>query len=135
MNRPGFVPDSRRQLDIAFANLRRAAKAGVKIALGSDSGGAGGFHGPTTIREMELLAEAGLSPMDVIVAATRHAAEAIGQGQSLGTVEVGKTGDLIIVDGDPLRDISAVRNVVLVIKEGQAIDPVKLEFETRPPKQ
>jgi imidazolonepropionase-like amidohydrolase len=119
----GVTEDARRILEITMANVRRANKAGVTIVMGTDSGGAGGLHGACVPREMELLNEAGLTPMQVIVAATRSAAEVIGQGGALGTLEAGKLADAIVVDGDPLRDISQVRRIYRVIKDGVVYDP------------
>ena len=66
--------------------------------------------------------------MQVIVAATRNGAEVIGQGQNLGTLEVGKLADIIVVSGDPLADLSTLGNVELVILNGNIIEPGKLEF-------
>jgi imidazolonepropionase-like amidohydrolase len=77
-------------------------------------------------RELELLNEAGLTAMEAIVAGTKTAAGAIGQGDRLGTVEHGKLADMIVIDGDPLRDISNVRKVALVIKDGAVFDPAEI---------
>jgi imidazolonepropionase-like amidohydrolase len=124
---PGVSEDARRILEITRANVRRANKAGVTIAMGTDSGGAGGLHGACVPREMELLNEAGLTPMEVIVAATKNAAELIGQGGSLGTLEAGKLADAIVLEGDPLRDISNVRRIHRVIKDGVVYDPGEID--------
>lgn len=70
-------------------------------------------------REMELLLAAGLTPMEVIEASTRHSASICGQGSELGTLEPGKLADVIVVDGDPLEDIHAMSQMVLVIKNGE----------------
>jgi len=119
----GITEDARRILEITMANVRRANKAGVTIVMGTDSGGPGGLHGAGVPRELELLNEAGLSPMQVIVAATKNAAEAMGQGILLGTLEPQKLADAIVVDGDPLRDIANVRRLKMVIKNGVVYDP------------
>jgi imidazolonepropionase-like amidohydrolase len=129
---PGLVNDERRSLEISMANLRTAVKANVKIAMGTDSGNAGLLHGATVVRELELMNEAGMSPMQTIVAATRTGAEVIGQGQRLGTLEPGKVGDLIVVAGDPLQDVSAIANVELVVKNGSMLDPKQLRYKDVP---
>ncbi len=67
--------------------------------------------------------------MDVLVAATRNAAKAIGQSERLGTVEAGKLADLIVVDGDPLRDLARMAHLELVVKNGVPIDPRTIRFE------
>lgn len=129
MNKPGYVDDARRSLKISMANLRRAVRAGVKIAMGTDAGNAGAIHGALVPREMELMVASGMTPMQVITAATKNAAEAIGQEKQLGTIEPGKLADLLVIDGDPLRDISAVRKVSLVVKAGKVFEPGAIKFE------
>ncbi|MBI4513917.1 MAG: amidohydrolase family protein [Gemmatimonadetes bacterium] len=102
----------------AMANARRAHEAGVTIAVGTDAGNPGTFHGPSIYREMELLQEAGLAPMDVLVAATRNAARAMGRGGEIGTIESGKRADFVILDADPIADIRNVRRVHSVVRGG-----------------
>ena len=129
-NVPGLANDRKRSLEIAMANLGKALRAGVRIAMGSDAGNAGMPHGATVLRELQLMNEAGMTPMQVITAATRNGAEVIGQGQNLGTLEVGKLADIIVVNGDPLTDLSALGNVELVVKNGKIINPDELEFKS-----
>lgn len=105
--------------------LMHAAK--VPIVMGSDSGNwpmiPYEFHGPTSLREIELLGEAGLKPYEALAAATRVAAAMLGQEDEIGTVEVGKRGDLVVVRGDPLRDLRALRNVQWTIRNGVSRTP------------
>ena len=103
-----------------MANTLAMHKAGVKIAVGTDAGGPVGynFQGYNTVREMELLVDAGLSPMEVLVAATRTGAELIGVADRLGTLAPGKLADLLILDADPLSDIRNVRRVRTVVLGG-----------------
>lgn len=105
--------------------LMHAAK--VPIVMGSDSGNwpiiPYEFHGPTSLREIELLAEAGLKPDEVLGAATRVAAAMLGKGQDIGTIEVGKRADLVIVRGDPLHDLGALRNIQWTIRNGVSRTP------------
>ena len=126
---PGLVNDRKRSLDISMANLDSALTAGVTVAMGSDAGNAGMPHGATVLRELQLMHQAGMTPMQVLTAATRNGATVIGQEQRLGTLEVGKLADLIVVDGDPLADLSALGNVELVVLNGKIIYPNKLEFK------
>lgn len=105
------------------ANLRRAAAAGVTIAAGSDAGNIGTLHGPALHRELELMVEAGLTPHQVLTAATRGGAEAMGRSADLGTVEEGKLADLVILDADPLADIRNTRAIHRVLKGGKLFDP------------
>lgn len=101
----------------AMQSFTRAYKAGVKVAFGSDSGV--GRHGDN-LRELLLLAEAGLTPQEVIVAATMGSAENLGMTDTLGSITVGKHADLIALRGDPLVSIEAVLDVSFVMKDGRA---------------
>lgn len=109
------------------AAVRRLAAAGVQIVVGSDSGNwpidPYHFHGPSSLREMELLGEAGFPPLDVIAAATRVPARMLGLEHELGTVEVGKRADLVIVRKDPLRSLRALRTIRWTVHAGVARTP------------
>jgi imidazolonepropionase-like amidohydrolase len=120
---------SRRHFEIARANLKRAVAAGVRIAMGTGAGNPGVMHGASAPREIELMTRAGMTPMQAIVAATATAAEIIGQASKLGTLEAGKLADMIVVDGDPLKDISAIRKIALVVRGGYAFDPAGLRID------
>lgn len=99
-------------------SFARAAEAGVKIAMGSDSFGRD--QGDNLV-ELELMVNAGLSPMDAIKAATSGAAELLGEEGRLGTVARGKTADLLLVDGNPLSDITVLQDrerLKLIMKDG-----------------
>ena len=83
---------------------------------------AGGFVHGDNAREVELLVERGMSPMQAIQAATGWAAECVGLDQEIGTIEKGKLADLLVLDGDPLSDMTIVRDqdrMMLVMKGGQ----------------
>jgi imidazolonepropionase-like amidohydrolase len=94
-----------------------AVRSGMKIAAGTDAGTPFNPHGelPT---ELELMVEFGLSPAEALVAATRNAAENVDLLHEVGTIEVGKLADLVLLAADPTKDISATRQVVMVVKEG-----------------
>ncbi len=92
-------------INMAIANLLRFYKAGGKVALGTDFAGYSiSFDTGFPITEVNLMRQAGMSPMDIIVAGTKNAAEVCGIGDTLGTVEVGKIADLFVVNGDPLAE-------------------------------
>ena len=94
-----------------------AVKSGMKIAAGTDAGTP--FNPHTYLaQELALMVEYGLRPMDAIVAATSSAAENLGLAPQVGTLDVGRLADLIVVDGDPVADISAVGRVRFVMKDG-----------------
>jgi imidazolonepropionase-like amidohydrolase len=98
--------------------VARALAAGVKVVAGTDAGG----HGhPANAGELPLLVAAGLTPMQALQAATGWAAECLGLEGELGTVEKGKRADLVVVDGDPLRDMGLLKDLArisLVVKDG-----------------
>ncbi|HET9623945.1 MAG TPA: amidohydrolase family protein [Kofleriaceae bacterium] len=97
-------------------------KAGVTIVAGTDQTVPGhSLHG-----EIELYVEAGFTPLEALQAATIVPARAMKRDRELGTVEVGKRADFLLVDGDPLADIRALRKLKLVVAEGKAYDPAKL---------
>jgi len=114
-----------------LANASKAVKtmydSGIPIVVGTDASSwplfLNFFHGPSTIREMELLGEAGMPPMDVISSATRIPSEMMGLEKLIGTIEVGKRADLIIVRDDPLKDLSAFKSLLWTIKDGEARTP------------
>ena len=98
--------------------MAKAAEAGVKLLIGSDSMPIGemGFL------EMEQFVISGVSEMDTILAATRNAAEVQGLLDVLGTVEEGKLADLVVVGDNPLENISNIRKTVMVLKGGVVVD-------------
>jgi imidazolonepropionase-like amidohydrolase len=103
------------------ATIRAAKKAGVKIAMGTDSGSPFNYHAKCQPRELELMARRGLTEMECIVASTKTAAECCGIGDTTGTLESGKMADLIIVEGNPLQEIKVFQDksrIKTVMKEG-----------------
>ncbi|MGH7779206.1 MAG: amidohydrolase family protein [Candidatus Binataceae bacterium] len=105
---------------VRYANLKRIAGAGVRVALGTDSFCGFGKFGENTIIEAERSVAAGIEPRRVLKMATKEAAEHLGT-DDFGTIAPGKLADLILVDGDPATDISALRDVLIVIKDGKIL--------------
>lgn len=95
-----------------------AVRSGVRIAAGTDAGTPFNPHEALAV-EVGLMVEYGLRPIDALLAATKHAAENLGIDHLVGTVEVGKAGDVVIVAGDPLSDVRALSAVRLVAKDGR----------------
>jgi imidazolonepropionase-like amidohydrolase len=92
---------------------------GIPIVAGTDMG----FPGYSVARELELYVEAGLTPLQAIQTATITPARVMKMDQQTGSIRVGKQADLVIIDGDPLSNIRDIRNVSMVIKQGQQYDP------------
>jgi imidazolonepropionase-like amidohydrolase len=103
---------------IGADNLKRVAAAGVPIAMGTDAGNPLTLHGPSVYAEMEAMQAAGLTPMQVLVAATRGSALAMGRQADLGTVEKGKAADLLVLAADPAADIANLRKLRYVVRGG-----------------
>ncbi len=110
----------------AQANLRRFIQLGGTVALGDDYAGLppsrnAHFELGMPMPEIQWMAQAGMTPLQIVVAATRNAAQVCGLGSELGTLEPGKTADVLVVNGDPLADLTRLENVRLVIHRGVMI--------------
>jgi imidazolonepropionase-like amidohydrolase len=104
--------------DVQRRNFKRALELGVKIAMGTDAGALG--HAQNT-RELVYMVQAGMTPMQSIVASTKMGGQLLGMGDELGTLESGRLADLLLLDGDPLADIGVAADperVKLVMKDG-----------------
>ena len=105
-----------------WAAFKSCIEAGVKIAMGTDMMPAESLAGTTaTVREMELMQEAGMPSREVLSAATWDAATMLGVQDRLGAVQAGMLADLIAMDGDPAADISSLRDIRLVMKDGLVV--------------
>ncbi len=98
--------------------FRRAVAAGVKVAMGTDSGVT--LHG-RNLEELQLMVEGGMTPIQALVATTRSAAELMGLDGELGTLEDGKRADLVIVDGDPLELADLSSRIAAVYQDGRQV--------------
>lgn len=117
------------RLRSAVAAIRELHAAGVPIVLGTDAGTwpfiQGQFHGWSAIRELELLGEAGLSPAEAIAAGTSVSARMLGLEHEIGTIEVGKAADLVVLRADPRAGLSAFREIAWSIRAGEARTPAE----------
>jgi imidazolonepropionase-like amidohydrolase len=100
---------------------RLAPAARARVVAGSDTPNPYVVPGISLHRELELLVDSGFSPMEALLAATRTAADFLGQGGALGTVEPGKAADLVVLARDPLGAITATRDVEVVIRAGRVV--------------
>jgi imidazolonepropionase-like amidohydrolase len=106
----------------AVANLKRYVAAGGKVALGTDYAGYSAvFDLGMPVTEIDLMQQAGMTPMQIVVAGTRNAAAVCNLEDELGTLQAGKIADVLVVNGNPLADMHALSQVRLVIHNGQLI--------------
>ncbi|HKV59622.1 MAG TPA: amidohydrolase family protein [Ktedonobacteraceae bacterium] len=121
---PAFMAEKdQRLLEAHHRSVRMALETGVPIAMGTDAGVPFVKHGDNAI-ELPLMVDAGLTPMQAITASTSNAARALGLANEIGTIEVGKRADLLILDGDPLQDIGIVTRkecIRIVVQDGVAV--------------
>src|SRR5205809_662962 len=110
-----------RAMELAFF------RAGGLLLAGTDpTGGGGVIPGYSDQREVELLVESGLTPLEAIKVCTLNGATYLGRADRIGSLGVGKQADLVVIDGDPAATISDIRHVTLVFKQGVGYDPSKL---------
>ena len=117
------IPDAarRKAVEVAEAHadsFRRAVAAGVKVAMGTDSGITP--HG-RNLAELELMAKGGMTPAQVLAATTSAAAELLGLSGELGTLEPGKRADVVVVDGDPFELATLGDRIAAVVKDGRLV--------------
>jgi imidazolonepropionase-like amidohydrolase len=98
-------------LEIAKRNLKTLSDAGVRIGMGTDTGPAGRWQGFFEHLELEMMVDAGMTPMQVIVAATGAAAECHGKSGQIGTIQPGAAADLLVLNANPLDDIRNTRQI------------------------
>jgi imidazolonepropionase-like amidohydrolase len=108
-------------LKTAQRNLKKLADAGVKYGFGTDTGPPARFTGYFEHLEMELMVEAGLTPMQVIQAASKNSAEFLGQSKDLGTIEAGHWADLIVLGKNPVENIKNTRTIEQVFIAGNRV--------------
>ncbi|MDH4258762.1 MAG: amidohydrolase family protein [Gammaproteobacteria bacterium] len=108
---------------VGMQNLRKLLDAGITIVMGTDAGNIGTLHGPSILREMRLMQESGLTPLQVLRSATTDGAKALGMEKNLGVIEAGRLADLVILDADPLADTGNLGRIYRVIKDGKIYDP------------
>jgi imidazolonepropionase-like amidohydrolase len=118
----------KRELDVAGKALSKAYREGIKIMAGTDSGQTSVPYGEWHARELEHLKNyLGMSSMDAVIAGTRNGAFAMGMEDDVGTLEVGKFADILVVDGDPLQDITVLQDkarLKIIMKGGEVVDTV-----------
>jgi imidazolonepropionase-like amidohydrolase len=118
---PDRTAGAARRLGCLKPFVARLQRAGGQVVAGSDTSNPYVIPGASLHRELELLVEAGLSSREALAAATRTAAAFLGQAHALGTLEVGKTADLVVLGADPLVSITALRQIEVVVRDGRVV--------------
>jgi imidazolonepropionase-like amidohydrolase len=107
---------------VAIDNLKRALQHGVLLVTGSDAGNYLVIHGPTVQHELQLWVQAGIPPAVALEAATFNAARLLRAEKRIGSLQAGNDADLLVVDGNPLDDITATERISLVVLKGERVD-------------
>jgi imidazolonepropionase-like amidohydrolase len=115
-----------RVMSVMQKNLKAMQDGGAIVAAGTDAGNIGTLHGPAIHREFELMAEAGLTPREILISATYNAALVFAAEPEMGTLVKGKFADFLVLDADPMLDVANLREIHRVVKGGVAIDPADI---------
>jgi imidazolonepropionase-like amidohydrolase len=123
----GDFARNRKVAEIATSLVRAMHRAGVPLLVGTDSFDAWVVPGLSVHRELELLVQAGISPQEALVMATRDAAAFVGQGATRGTIATGKLAELLVLESDPRVDIRSTARIETIVLRGAVIDRAERE--------
>jgi imidazolonepropionase-like amidohydrolase len=119
---PSVLDEFHRGYEESLEFVRRFSRAGGKIFAGTDTAGSASLPGASLVQELQLLVDAGLTPMQAIQSATQVPAQLIHVDYKLGTLQPGRLADLLILDADPLADIRNIEKIDKVVKNGSVVD-------------
>jgi len=117
----GYFQRTDREMIFRERGVKQFTESGTVLGMGTDSGTPMNFHSEALWREAKVHVDMGMPPIKVISALTRVGANILGKGRDLGTIEVGKLADVIVVNGNPLYDITALSRVETVVKGGKVM--------------
>ena len=109
-------------MEICGQNLLAAMRAGVTLATGTDSGNPTLFHGPAIHHELQLWIEAGIPPAVALQAATYNGAQLLRAADRMGLIKQGYEANLLLVDGNPLKEIAVTERISMVMFKGERVD-------------
>jgi imidazolonepropionase-like amidohydrolase len=115
-----------RAMAVMKQNLIAMHRGGAVVAAGTDAGNIGTLHGPAIHRELELMAEAGLEPNEILVTVTANAARVFSEEPEFGTLAPGQLADFLILEANPLVDIGNLQHIHRVVKGGEELDPASV---------
>jgi imidazolonepropionase-like amidohydrolase len=124
---PSYIESQKRYFAQEEKLVGEMARAGIKIMAGTDTPNAYVIAGFSLHDELRLMVESGMAPMQALVSATRAPAEYLGELKLRGTVEIGKAGDLVLLDADPLKDIRNTTRINAVIQKGKLLTRTDLD--------
>ena len=131
MANPGAAIESANErVNLAKKNLKKLQDAGVTIATGTDAGNIGTLHASSMYQELVIMKEAGLSANVILINSTMNGARLMGKEKELGSIAAGKLADMVVLDKNPLEDITNYRSISMVMKDGETYDPKELLFST-----
>ncbi len=113
-------------LPATLYNTKKLQDAGINVAAGTDAGNIGVIHGPSLFHEFQYMKLAGLSNQEILTDATLNAAKLLGLESKLGTIEKGKFADLVILNSNPIDDISNTSDIYMVFKNGEGFTPEEI---------
>jgi hypothetical protein len=114
-------------------SVKRLHAAGIPVAIGTDAGMAGTYHGYATLNEIEMFVAAGLTPLEALAAATSGSARALGIDSERGAIAEGSFADLVIVDGHPDLNIADIEKTFAVFRDGKQLDLAALRARIASP--
>ncbi len=113
-------PSTLKEDSIQKKNLKLLLDQGISIATGTDAGNIGTFHGTSYFEEIDNMLASGITTMEVLKASTINGAKTLGKEKEFGSIEVGKMADMVLLNKNPIEDISALKEIDFVIKGGNA---------------